>query len=241
VGEGLFGVVLVLGLVAAAGLVVAGFWLQKKRHERFFAWAVRHGWTYTRSDRSLVSISRGQPFNVGDSKRATEVLRGTFESRPALSFTYQWTTGSGKSRTTQHAHVVALGLPTYLPTVEVTPEGLGARLAKLMGVQDIQFESEAFNRAYRVAASDRRVAHAILHPRLMQRLLSPDALGNAWRIDGTWILSWASGTSDLDRLAARLGLLSGVVRSVPRHVWQDHGYDPAPSTLAGPPPEATIA
>ena len=54
--------------VVAVGLVVAGFWIQRKRHERFFAWAVRHGWTYTHADRSLVSISRGQPFNVGDSQ-----------------------------------------------------------------------------------------------------------------------------------------------------------------------------
>ena len=235
------GLVIILGLVVAVGLVFVGFWVQRKRHERFFAWAVRHGWTYTHADRSLVSISRGQPFNVGDSKRATEVLRGTFESRPALSFTYQWTTGTGKHRTTQHAHVVALGLPAYLPTVEVTPEGLGARLAKLVGAQDMQLESEAFNRAFRVAASDRRVAHAILHPRLMERLLRGDALGSAWRIGGTWILSWEPGTTDLDRLAPRLGLLAAVVRSVPRHVWQDHGYDPAPATLSSPPPDATIA
>ena len=120
------------------------------------------------------------------------------------------------------------------PTVEVTPEGLGARLAKLVGAQDVQFESEAFNRAYRVAATDQRTGHAILHPRLMERLLRADALGSAWRIGGTWILSWEPGTTDLDRLASRLGLLSAVVRSIPRHVWQDHGYDPTPTTIGQP-------
>ena len=102
---------------------------------------------------ALVDLSRGQPFGQGSSRRAIEVLRGhATTAGPALSFTYVWTTGSGKNRTTHHAHVVALGLPTFLPTVEVTPEGLGARLAKLVGAQDVQFESEAFNRAYRVAA-----------------------------------------------------------------------------------------
>ena len=48
------------------------------------------------------------------------------------------------------------------------------------------------------------MGHAILHPRLMERLLRGDALGNAWRIEGTWILSWELGTTDLDRLASRL-------------------------------------
>lgn len=228
-GDGLFGVLLVLGLLVAIGLLVAGFWMQKKRHERFFAWAVRNGWTYSHSEQALVDISRGQPFAVGSARRATEVLRGTYDTRPAISFTYQWTTGSGKNRTTHQAHVVAVALPTYLPTVEVTPEGLGAKLVKLLGGRDLQFESEAFNKAYRVAASDARVGHAILHPRLMERLLRGDALGNAWRIDGTWILSWENGSTDLDRLASRLGLLTAVIRSIPRHVWLDHGYDPAPT------------
>ena len=152
-GDGLFGVLVVLGLVVTLGLFVAGFWVQKKRHERFRAWALRNGWTYAQSERALVDISRGQPFGQGSSRRAIEVLRGTYDSRSALSFTYQWTTGSGKNRTTHHAHVVGLALPTFLPTVEVTPEGIGARLAKLVGAQDVQFESEAFNRAYRVAAT----------------------------------------------------------------------------------------
>jgi hypothetical protein len=231
--EGLVGLLVGLGAVVALGMLFVGFWLQKKRHERFFAWAVSNGWTYARTEKSLVDLSRGQPFQVGSARRATEVLRGTFEGRPALSFTYEWTTGTGKSRTTHRAHVVGLALPTNLPTVEVTPEGLGARLAKMVGAQDIRFESEAFNQAYRVSAPDLRTAHAILHPRLLERLLRPDALGNAWRIDGTWILSWSYGTTDLARLAARLGLLAAVVSSIPRHVWQDHGYDPlADATIA---------
>lgn len=233
-GDGLFGVLVVLGLVVTIGLFVAGLWVQKKRHERFAAWALRNGWTYARADHSLVEISRGQPFGQGSARRATEVLRGTFDGSTALSFSYQWTTGSGKNRSTHHAHIVALALPTYLPTVEVTPEGLGARLAKLVGAQDVQFESEAFNRAYRVAATDQRTGHAILHPRLMERLLRSDSVGSAWRIGGTWILSWEPGTTDLDRLASRLGLLSAVVRSIPRHVWQDHGYDPTPTTIGRP-------
>lgn len=225
-GDNSSNVVFVLGLVLVVGLFIVGLWVQKKRHERFRAWALRIGWTYAESEHGLAGISSGQPFGVGGSRKATEVLRGRFESYPAVSFTYSWTTGSGKNKSTHHAHVVALALPTYLPTVEVTPEGLGARLAKLVGVQDIQFESDDFNRAYRVAAPDERTGHAIVHPRLMERLLRTDALGTAWRIDGTWILSWDSGETNLDRLAPRLGVLAAVVRSIPRHVWLDHGYDP---------------
>lgn len=223
----------VLVAVLFLGVVVALFWAEKKRVERLRLWAARNGWTYEGRDRSLVDLSRNQPFGVGSSRNATDVLRGTYEGRPALTFTYSFTTGSGKSKSTHQRHIVALALPTYLPTVEVTPEGIGAKLAKIVGARDLQLESEAFNQAYRVAASDDRMGHAIVHPRLMERLLRSDALGTPWRIDGTWILTWELGKVDLARLAPRLGLLSAVVRSVPRHVWLDHGYDPLADATIG--------
>ncbi|GAA3799413.1 DUF3137 domain-containing protein [Cellulomonas soli] len=209
------------------GLLGLGWWLQHQRRQQLQQWAQRNGWTYADRDDSYVRVQRGQPFEQGHARRATEVMTGRFEGMPAISFDYQWDTGSGKEETTHHAHVVALALPAYLPTLEVTPEGFGARFAKMLGAQDMQFESEDFNRAYRVAAGDQRTAHAVLHPRLMERLLRPDAVRTPWRIEGTWIVSWTSGGTDLSTLAARLGLLTAVVRSVPRHVWLDHGYDPS--------------
>lgn len=218
----------VFGLGIALFLVVGGvgFWLQRKRRERLMGWARLNGWTYLSSDPSLVDLSTRHPFGQGRARRTSEVLRGRFQGRDALSFVYSWKTGSGKSESTHTAHVVALALPAYLPIVEVTPEGVLDRIATAVGVQDLRFESEAFNRAFRVQAYDERTAYAVIHPRLMERLLQPDARGEAWRTDGTWILSWRSGATDVDSLAARFGLLSAVVASVPRHVWQDHGYDP---------------
>jgi hypothetical protein len=224
-------VLFVLFAVGLIGFVAVGWWASVKRRERLQRWAQVNGWTFASSDRSLVDFSRAQPFGVGHSKKATEVLAGRYDGHSALSFTYRWTTGSGKEASTHTAHVVGLALPAFLPTVEVTPDGLGAKLAKLVGAQDIQFESEDFNRAFRVASSDPQVAHAIVHPRLMERMLRADARGSCWRIEGTWILTWATGSTDLDRLASRLALLSAVVRSVPRHVWLDHGFDPLTSTV----------
>lgn len=228
---GLFDVLLVLFAIGMVAFAILGWWASVKRRERLKAWATTNGWTYTPSDRSLVDFSRMQPFGVGHSKRATDVLAGRYDGHSALSFTYRWTTGSGKNQTTQTVHIVGMVLPTYLPTVELTPEGLGARLAKLVGAQDLQFESEDFNRRFRVASSDAKAAHAIVHPRLMERMLRPDTVGSTWRIEGNWILTWATGATDLDRLAGRLGMLRAVVRSIPRHVWLDHGFDPLTSTV----------
>jgi hypothetical protein len=60
----------------------------------------------------------------------------------------------------------------------------------------------------------------------MERLLRGDARGESLRIEGASILSWAPGTTDTTTLGRRLGVLAAVAGAIPRHVWQDHGYDP---------------
>ena len=228
-GSWFFWLVVVVSLAATAGQA----WLRVQRRGRLRAWAQTTGWRYAERDDRWTTISSSHPFGQGRDHRAADVVQGLFEHLDALAFDYRWTTGQGKNRQVHHAHVVALRLPAYLPTVQVTPEGLGTVLAHLVGAQDMQFESADFNRAYRVTAGDLRTATDVINPRLMERLLRSDARHVSWRIEGTWILSWQAGGWDLDSLATRLGVLAAVVRAIPRHVWQDHGYDPLTDSTPG--------
>ncbi|HWS58912.1 MAG TPA: hypothetical protein VN257_10255 [Actinotalea sp.] len=214
--------VLVPVLLAAVGVVQG-----RRRAAATRAWAAAIGWTYAGTDPSLVTRWRGRPFGLGDNRRASEVVTGRFGPRTATSFAYRYTSGSGKSRSTSVFHVVSLSLPAYLPTVELTPDGLGAMLARAFGGQDIAFESEAFNQEWRVAAPSAKAAHDLIHPRVMERLLRPDARGLSIRVEGTDILCWTTGAPDLSVVASRLGVLAAIVDAVPRYVWLDHGYDPA--------------
>ncbi len=218
----------VLPWVILPVVVAARIWFRLRRGGRLKAWAAASGWTYVGRDRSLVDRWQGEPFGKGDSRTASEVLVGRWAGRPAVSFTYSFRTGTDDHETTSTYHVVALPLPAYLPTLELTPEGFGTRLASMLGRQDIQFESEEFNRAWRVESRDLKFAHDVVHPRLMERLMRPDARGVCLRIGGTDILTWTEGGTDLDRIAVRLGLMTTIIESVPRYVWQDHGHDPGP-------------
>ena len=235
-GMGLVGIVLWLspGRVVVAAFVVlalgaaATAWRSSVRGRRLAAWAAGTGWTYLPEDPSLLNISFRYPFGVGERRWTSEVLRGTFAGHEAASYVYAFQRRVGRGQATARFHVVALRLPQCLPVVEVVPEGVAERAGTVLGVQDLRFESEAFNRAYRVQARDERAAYAIVQPLLMERLLRDDARGVAWRIDGDWVLSWRPGSTDLDTLAARLSVLSTVVASVPQYVWQDYGYGPFP-------------
>lgn len=232
-----FGVLLwVLFVPACLAFMI---WAVVRRRRIVAEWAARNGWTVVGSDPGYATRWQGRPFRLGRNGRATEVLVGRFDGRPATSFTWQYTTGSGKNRSTVSHHVVAVALAAYLPTVELTHDGFGARLEKSLGGQDIQFESEAFNQVWRVQAAMPRSAHDIVHPRLMERLLRPDAVGLSLRIEGSDLLCWASGVQRLDAIGRYLTVLTAVADSIPRFVWLEHGYDPgaAPSAtgLLGPP------
>ncbi|MBE7701659.1 hypothetical protein H9623_15305 [Oerskovia sp. Sa1BUA8] len=227
-------------LLAVAG-VALGWWAHKARIAELERWAAANGWTHHGPDPALARRWRGEPFDEGRSRRATEVLTGPHGDRSALSFTYSWTTGSGKESTTHTAHVVALLLDASFPTLQLTPEGLGAKLAKAFGGQDIQLESEDFNRAWRVESSDLRFAHDVLHPRTMHRLLEADFSRRSLRIEGDAILAWTGGRTVPDNVPPMLSRLAAVVDAVPDFVWLDRGALPPrrPGTpTAGPGPAA---
>ena len=216
-------------IVVGTGVLVGlGLWMQDRRNQAIQAWARSIGWTYLGTDPTLPHRWRCRPFGIGDSRRANELITGVYQGRPAIGFRYSYTTGSGKNTSTSVFHVAVVPLPAYLPNLELTPEGIGARLAKTFGGEDIQFESEDFNQAWRVRAGVAKFAHDVVHPRVMERLLHDDARGLSLGIEGTDLLCWATGVPRWEALAGRLQVMNAVVDAIPRYVWLDHGYDPGP-------------
>lgn len=221
--------VLVVGLVVMGAALAWSVVSHRKHQAALDAWLAPRGWSRQLPDRSLASRWRGSPFGTGDNRNVKDVLSGSFQSHALTSFVYSYETSStdsdGKRTTTTHTfHVVTLALPGFLPDLEVAPESIGSRLATAFGKVDLDVESAEFNKRYVVRATDLAVGHAILHPRLIERLLRDDRV--AWRIEGTTVLTWSPGRTDLQRLDARIALLAAIADAVPRHVWLDHGHDP---------------
>jgi Protein of unknown function (DUF3137) len=141
-------------------------------------------------------------------------------------YTYQTHSTDSNGRRTTHTNrfsVCSVAMPMALPEMIVTREGLFGRLATALGRQDIELESEAFNRRYRVRSGDPKFATDVLNPRTMQALLDADAV--AWRIDGRDILSWHSGHYAPEEIEPRLAALAVVVDGIPNFVWKSHGQE----------------
>jgi hypothetical protein len=224
-------------LIVLVGLAVGGgiFWFTciaaKKRREEFAAFAARQGFTYTPANNPLANQWSGRPFQTGDHQQVKNVLTGAFQGRQLIAFDYSYQTHStdskGRRTTTTHKFgVVVMQLPGALPQLQVTHEGIfGGAVANAFGFADLQFESEQFNRAFRVKADDPRFGHAVIHPRMMELLLARGEIG--WRIEGNSLVGWDQGSHSPAEIMSRLRLLSQVVDNVPPYVWRDYaGVDP---------------
>jgi hypothetical protein len=91
----------------------------------------------------------------------------------------------------------------------------------VLGLSDVELESEDFNRRFRVHASDPKFASDVLTPRTMQALLAQDCV--SWRIRGTDILGWYGGKMEPAGVQAAVATLQTVVDGIPSFVWHDHG------------------
>ncbi|HVE98596.1 MAG TPA: hypothetical protein VNA12_05390 [Mycobacteriales bacterium] len=221
-------VLLLLGALGA-GLLA---WFQHRRAEQrraaLAAFAAANGWSFEPGDsEGIGGWWSDPPFGIGHSRRVTNVLRGVVDDRPMRTFDYRYkiTTSNGKTSTTRTYHfgVTALRLPAHLPNLEVGPENVLTRLGNALGLDDVELESEDFNRSFRVRGSA-RFAHDVLTPRTMEQLLRGCCTG--WRVSGSDLIGWDEGRSDEVEILARIDTLRRVADGIPAFVWRDHGYDP---------------
>ena len=174
----------------------------RRNSSRVARLAAEHGWCHSRSE--WLTLRPGAPF-TGSIGPATDVLHGTLRGTAFTAFEYD-----------HESQVFMLELPSALPYLEVRPRGLEGQRPLL--APSVTLESEAFNLRYWVHAEDAKFASDVLHPRLMQRLLSAPPL--CWRILGQDLVGWWPGELDPGRVSPAVWTLIAIKDSVPGFVWQ---------------------
>lgn len=220
---------LLLGVAGIGAVLALGLRAHRRdqaRRAALAALAAARGWSYAEREDGWAAAFTGVPFERGDDRSCRAVLQGEHEGRPLLAFDYSYETSStdsnGQRTTTTHRYAVcALRLPAPVPALQVTRENVLTRLAGAVTGQDLELESDAFNRRHHVRAQDPRFGYDVLHPRTMQALLERPPLD--LRLHGDTALAWAPGVNDPAGLLDRLGTLALVVDGVPAYVWQDLG------------------
>ena len=227
-------VLVVLAVVAVIGLVVAiaviSYLVEKKRRQALGALAAARGWSWVERDDRWADAFDGAPFGLGHNRQARNILQGQHDGRPFVGFDYVYyttetsTDSKGHTSRREVAHwysVLGLQVGADVPTLEVTPEGLFSRAVGKLFNTDITFESEEFNRAFTVESPDRKFAYDMLHPRLMEYLLTVRHV--AWKTMNGHILTIEQGKHSPDEIEPRVQVLDTILDMVPDFLRQQYG------------------
>lgn len=190
-------------------------------------------WTYVGVDNGIIPYFQGvHPFGVGHGHRTSDVLRGTTRNIPMIAFTYHWQTtrtvtstdsqGRTTTRTVTDNHeqaLIALTMPVEMPSLSIAPEGL------LGFGRDIDFESDAFNKAFKVNCPSRRFAYDVLHPRMLEFLMAARPSSFMFFRD---LLIIYPHVHDTEVITQSTDFLTSFLGRIPTFVWKDLGTTPPP-------------
>jgi hypothetical protein len=221
-----------LAIVGFAAVFVLGYLHNKKRHDQASQYAIERGWSYERRDSRIGDGWRFGPFGQGSGRAGSFIMTGLWSavdangapvSRHFRSYEYEYTESSGvgenSSSTTYEFHVVEMQIPRPLPWLELAPEDFGTRMFAKVGVKDIQFEYEAFNRKWHVTAQDRRFAFDVVHQRMMELLMGAGYDRSSIRIHGHTVFAWRRGHVKFEQIEPTCEALNQFINSIPQYVW----------------------
>ena len=212
------------GIVLVAGVIAAGYFLFEKarahRHSQAVReFAARHGWEYSGGVPGITTRLTGFPLGVGVNKRVEDGIAGTYGGFECSHFTYRFEYSFGDDKAVDQVFtmtVVTLYVP--LDRLDLVPEDGASRVMGAIAGADIDLESAEFNRLWRLISADKRFAVDVVDPRMMQHLLRHRLPGVAVRIDQNYVIAWSAGVAQLDELAPRLNLVTGIASRIPAHV-----------------------
>lgn len=212
------GWIIALVIVAAAAVIGLGIYFEHQRREMWRKLAAEYGFRYTSYDPFNLPGRSFALFELGHSRKAYNVLAGDYEGVPVTLFDYRYTTGSGKNQSTHHVSALLARLDIFCRKLLIRPESFLDRFAALLGFDDINFEYDAFNRAFNVKGDDKRFAYDICHAEMMEFLLGHRHM--TWELYGRELLlySWTMGKFDPGEVAQCLEAARGFVAHIPDYL-----------------------
>lgn len=212
----------IIVLIIAAIVGYFAYQARQKKIAQYRAWAAQYGFHYEPQDNSVVDLSANSPFQTGSSRKGQDVFRGMYRGLHIVFFEYLYTTGSGKNSTTHTNQVVAIGLPSPRPFLDISHETRMSRFFGSIGFQDLQFENQHFNDVFKIATENNRFAYDIIHAQTMEWMLADQrARTYSWRFEGPWLMTIRSGNLKLEEVFFFADFLCDVYTQVPKFVWSN--------------------
>jgi hypothetical protein len=214
-------VVVVVVAVVVGGYLISRYITQKRR-DALTAVANSLGFRYSPDDPFDTLALPFALFGRGDGQGVENVLwgiAGNLTVRLCDFWYYDESTDSNGSRHRSYHRFscATTSIDAYVPGITVGRENVLTRLGSALGFDDIEFESEEFNRAFRVKSGQRKFAYDMIDARMMAFLLDASS-GCTFELVGSDLLCASDRLRPAD-LPSLVRVLQDFHAHVPNVVW----------------------
>ncbi len=216
-------VVFVLMFFGVIALGIFGAIQAAKRKKELHAWAAAKGLAVAAGNQRGYDqrYPRFEVLRQGSNRYAYNQLSGQWNGRAVLCFDYHYQTTSTDSkgrRKTHHHHFSAVILDHGLPLrpLFIRPEGLLDKFGAFFGLDDINFELDAFNRTFHVKCADRAFAFDVIHQATMDFMLAAPRFTLDFETHGVCI--YKGGMFGPAEFEAAIGLAEGILDRLPDYL-----------------------
>jgi len=192
-----------------------------RRHEvkgKLQGFAALHGLQYSEEDAFGLAGLPFPLFSEGDARGCQDVVYGTWNGNNAWAFV-TWTMDRDGDNDDSYSWYTcaAAPLPAECPSIDIHVAGALTRAMRSIGLggRQVPFESEEFNKRFRVTSAEPAFATAVITPDMIEWLLKE---GDDWRfqVNSHYILVYRwRDRHDVDLTAKVLDLVTGFYGRIP--------------------------
>jgi hypothetical protein len=213
-------------VVVAAGGAYLSYYLKQKRRAELATMATQLGLEYSTVDTQGCLALPFALLSKGDGRGTENVMWGTWKDTPMTEFDYWYyeesTDSEGHRTKTYYRFSCAVTeIEAFCAHLTIDRENLFTRIADHMGLHDVEFESDDFNRSFNVKCKDRKFANDFIDARMMQHLLLVDHAFQ-FEVSSKWLLCFSKKRPPMD-LIPLIGTLKQFRDQVPRVVYELYG------------------
>ena len=185
------------------------------------------GWGYAAEDAARAKYFTAYPFSPPGGQRPSDIVWGHVDGRPFETFALNlaedsYMSGSLGDRRTLSSDFQVTWVPLAgpLPRIKFTLNNSTTQRLAALGEHEVDVESHEFNEIWRVYSHDDRIAHAVLQPRMIERLLQPDARSREFAFEGRALMTSVPYATDLSDLESLVRTLHEIAELVPSFLFQ---------------------
>lgn len=108
------------------------------------------------------------------------------------------------------------------------------KILEVFGLRELKLEFDDFNRRYRVLTSEPKDAYGLLHPEMVEYLMSVPA--RTWQLRHRVVLVYEAGCLPAEEFDRLIGDVEGFVSRIPDYMRDDRVLPPMSGDLVPPDP-----